>query len=173
MNSSTKYIPLPRKYRPKSFSELAGQAALVKILNYAIKNNKISPAYLFHGSRGVGKTTTARIFAKLLNCENKNINQDGISLACGECNNCKNFANHPDIIELDAASHTGVDDARLMINNSEYIPLIGKYKVFIIDEVHKLSKSAFNALLKTLEEPKTRRLLELKMKHSEGRTQTK
>ncbi len=153
MNSSTKYIPLPRKYRPKSFSELAGQVALVKILNYAIKNNKISPAYLFHGSRGIGKTTTARIFAKLLNCENKNINQDGISLACEECNNCKNFANHPDIIELDAASHTGVDDARLMINNSEYIPLIGKYKVFIIDEVHMLSKSAFNALLKTLEEP--------------------
>lgn len=153
MNLNIRYTPLPKKYRPKSFTELAGQESLIKILNYAIKNDKISPAYLFHGSRGIGKTTTARIFAKLINCQNKNTNDDGISIACEECNNCKNFANHPDVVELDAASNTSVDDARLMINNSEYIPLIGKYKVFIIDEVHMLSKSAFNALLKTLEEP--------------------
>lgn len=154
MNISN-YRALARKYRPKNFSELIGQDALVKTISNAINANKLAQAYLLTGIRGVGKTTTARIIAQTANCENVQIQDGAIPLQCGLCSNCKSFiaSNHPDIIEIDAASRTSVDDIRIIIENSEYRPLLGRYKVFIIDEVHMLSKSAFNALLKVLEEP--------------------
>ncbi|NDB82096.1 MAG: DNA polymerase III subunit gamma/tau [Alphaproteobacteria bacterium] len=145
------YVNLSRKYRPKNLSELVGQEVLVRTLSNAIKNNKPSQSYLLCGIRGVGKTTTARIIAKSVNCTNLKENV----IACEECANCKNFNQqaHPDILETDAASRTGVDDVRAIIENAEYKPMLGAFKVFIIDEVHMLSKNAFNALLKILEEP--------------------
>jgi len=143
------YQVLYRTYRPAKFSEVVGQEYIVKTLVNAIRNNKIAHAYLFAGPRGTGKTTIAKLFAKAINCQNF----DGES--CDECNNCKAYleGNHPDIIELDAASNNGVDDVREIIEQVPYAPLIGKYKVYIIDEVHMLTQQAFNALLKTLEEP--------------------
>ena len=148
------YIVLARKYRPTVFSELVGQEVLVKILSYAIANQRVAHAYLLTGIRGVGKTTTARIIAKTVNCSDKIINNEDV-VPCDACCNCLAFQNnrHPDIIEVDAASNTGVDDVRTIIETSEYRPLQGVFKIFIIDEVHMLSKNAFNALLKTLEEP--------------------
>lgn len=149
------YKVLATKYRPSNFDSLIGQEVLVRTLSNAIESNKIANAFILTGIRGVGKTTTARIIAKALNC----LNEDNITLKtsnpCGKCENCKSIAEdrHPDIIEIDAASHTGVDDIRTIIENTKYLPVIAKYKIFIIDEVHMLSKSAFNALLKTLEEP--------------------
>ncbi len=151
MKNNSKVLSL--KYRPSVFDDLIGQDVVRETISNAIKENKIPNAYLFTGIRGVGKTTTARLVAKALNCKNgiENIgNQD----ACENCH-CKAIANsnHIDVLEMDAASKTGVDDVRELIEFSRYGPSIAKYKIFIIDEVHMLSKQAFNALLRTLEEP--------------------
>ncbi len=150
----TQYVPLALKYRPKKFLDLMGQRVLVQTLSSAIINSRLSHAYLLTGIRGVGKTTSARLIASAVNCENPVIKDQNVE-SCGKCNNCTSFINggHPDIIEIDAASRTSVDDVRSIIESSEYKPLLGKYKIFIIDEVHMISKNAFNALLKTLEEP--------------------
>lgn len=143
------YISLYRKYRPKSFAEVVGQEVVVKILKNSIINNKIGHAYIFSGPRGTGKTSIAKIFSKAVNCLS---NKDGD--LCGKCDVCKlNFDDEIDIIEIDAASNNGVDEIREIRNNVKLMPAHLKYKVYIIDEVHMLSTSAFNALLKTLEEP--------------------
>lgn len=144
------YQTLYRKYRPKTFELVYGQDVIVKILKNVIKNDKLSHAYLFTGPRGTGKTSSAKLFAKAINCLN---NKDGD--ACNECENCKSFNNNsnPDIIEIDAASNNGVDEIREIKNKVSLVPSMSKYKVYIIDEVHMLSIGAFNALLKTLEEP--------------------
>ena len=143
------YQVLYRTYRPSRFDEVVGQEYIVKILKNTIKNKRIAHAYLFAGPRGTGKTTIAKLFAKAINCEDFN------EEACDNCPSCLAFKenNHPDIIELDAASNNSVDDIREIIEQVPYSPIVGKYKVYIIDEVHMLSSSAFNALLKTLEEP--------------------
>lgn len=143
------YKALYRTYRPLSFSEVAGQQAIVKTLQNALKQNKIAHAYLFSGPRGTGKTSMAKLFAKALNCE------EGVGKQCNKCSNCLgvNDGSHPDVYEIDAASNNGVDDVRQLIDNVNYAPIKGQYKVYIIDEVHMMSQSAFNALLKTLEEP--------------------
>lgn len=142
------YKVLYRKYRPFSFDEVIGQTYTIKMLKNAVVSNKISHAYIFTGPRGTGKTSTAKIFARTINCENP---KSGIP--CGKCYSCLNVNNSADIIEIDAASNNGVDEVRELINNVKVAPSFSKYKVYIIDEVHMLSKSAFNALLLTLEEP--------------------
>ena len=144
------YQALYRKYRPKNFNEMIGQDVIVKTLQNAISRNKISHAYLFTGPRGTGKTSTAKIFAKTINCERP---ENGIP--CEKCVCCTQINNQQnvDIIEIDAASNNGVDEIRELKNKVNLVPSISKYKVYIIDEVHMLSTSAFNALLKTLEEP--------------------
>lgn len=143
------YLALYRKYRPKTFDEVVGQDHIVKTLINQIKFDKISHAYLFTGSRGTGKTSTAKIFAKAINCLNP---KDGSP--CGECKVCKALdGTNMDVLEIDAASNNGVDEIRDLREKVKYPPVVGKYKVYIIDEVHMLSTSAFNALLKTLEEP--------------------
>ncbi|MBP9752790.1 MAG: DNA polymerase III subunit gamma/tau [Proteobacteria bacterium] len=153
--SQAVYRVLARKYRPQTLSDLKGQEILSKTLEKAISENRIPHAFLFHGIRGVGKTTTARILAKALNC----IGEDGkgpiTCNPCGKCASCIAIVEdrHLDVIEMDAASHTGVDDIREIVDACRYKAVQGRFKVFIIDEVHMLSKSAFNALLKTLEEP--------------------
>ncbi len=154
MENQSKYVILARKYRPASFVDLKGQDALVRSVSGALFSQKLAHAFLLSGIRGIGKTTTARIMAKLMNCKNVTF-ANGVALSCENCDNCKSFNahNHPDVLEIDAASKTGVDDIREIIENAAYMPLIGKYKIYIIDEVHMLSKNAFNALLKTLEEP--------------------
>ena len=143
------YQVLYRTYRPSKFSEVIGQDYIVKTLINAIKLKKIAHAYLFAGPRGTGKTSVAKLFAKAINCENFT------DEPCDECASCVAYKdnNHPDIIELDAASNNSVDDIREIIEQVPYAPMIGKYKVYIIDEVHMLTQQAFNALLKTLEEP--------------------
>src|SRR6056297_3813159 len=144
---------LYRKYRPQNFSKVIGQEKIMNILQNEIKHDDISHAYLFTGPRGLGKTTTARLFAKSLNCLNRKSND---SEPCNKCDNCQslNKGNFLDLIELDAASQTGVDNIRNnVISNAKVPPRVGKYKIFVIDEVHMLSTAAFNALLKTLEEP--------------------
>lgn len=148
-STSMSYQVLYRTYRPSRFDEVVGQEYIVKILKNTIKNKRIAHAYLFAGPRGTGKTTIAKLFAKAINCEDFN------EEACDNCPSCLAFKenNHPDIIELDAASNNSVDDIREIIEQVPYSPIVGKYKVYIIDEVHMLSSSAFNALLKTLEEP--------------------
>lgn len=149
------YVVLARKYRPQTFSELLGQDALVKTITNAIKNNRLHHAYILTGIRGVGKTTTARIIAKALNCTGKDATNGPTVNPCGICENCRAIAEsrHIDVLELDAASRTGVDDIREILDGVRYRPTNGRYKVYIIDEIHMLSKQAFNALLKTLEEP--------------------
>lgn len=139
-----------RTYRPQRFSEVVGQAPIVSTLRNAVKNGSVAHAYLFTGSRGVGKTTLARLLAKAVNCPNV---KDGEP--CGTCEVCQAIKNNLfiDLVEIDAASHTGVDNVRELIEHIKFKPTSAKYKVFIIDEVHMLSKAAFNALLKTLEEP--------------------
>jgi DNA polymerase-3 subunit gamma/tau len=154
-NKENQYVVLARKYRPQNFEDLLGQDALVQTLTNAISNNRLHHAYILTGIRGVGKTTTARLIARALNC----IGEDGKGgptiKPCGVCDNCKAIASgrHMDVMELDAASHTGVDDVRELLDSAKYAPTNARYKVYIIDEVHMLSKGAFNALLKTLEEP--------------------
>ena len=143
------YLSFYNKYRPQSFSEVVGQKVIVKTLKNSLKNKKISHAYLFCGPRGTGKTTMARLFAKSLNCE------EGIGNQCLKCSSCQKIkdGNHPDVVEIDAASNSTVDSVRNLIENISYQPILSRYKVYIIDEVHNMSNSAFNALLKTLEEP--------------------
>ena len=142
-------ITLYRKYRPKTFDEVYGQDATVQTLRNQILSNKICHAYLFHGPRGSGKTSTARIFAKAINCSNT-VNGN----PCNQCDNCTaNNSVNPDIIEIDGASNNGVEDVRKLIDEMNYKPTYLKYKVYIIDEVHMLTNNAFNALLKSIEEP--------------------
>lgn len=144
------YTVLARKLRPDRFSALVGQDHVVRALTHGLDHDRLHHAYLFTGTRGVGKTTIARILAKSLNCE-----QGVSSNPCGECSRCREVAENRfvDLIEVDAASRTGVDDTRELLDNAQYLPTVGRYKVYLIDEVHMLSKAAFNALLKTLEEP--------------------
>jgi len=143
------YKALYRTYRPQTFEEVAGQQHIVKTLKNALATGKIAHAYLFAGPRGTGKTSMAKIFAKALNCE------EGIGHQCNKCKNCLSIidGSHPDVLELDAASNNGVDEIRDLIDKVKYGTILGRYKVYIIDEVHMLSTGAFNALLKTLEEP--------------------
>ena len=154
-NEDKQYVVLARKYRPQNFNELLGQEALVRTLSNAIQNNRIHHAYILTGIRGVGKTTTARIIARALNCTGKDGHGGPTINPCGICENCRAIAasRHIDVLELDAASRTGVDDIREILDGVRYKPTNARYKVYIIDEVHMLSKNAFNALLKTLEEP--------------------
>ena len=148
--SRMSYLVLARKWRPRRFAELVGQEHVVRALSNALESGRVHHAYLFTGTRGVGKTTIARIFAKSLNCET-GVGAD----PCGECAVCTavDAGRFVDLLEIDAASNTGVDDVREVIENAQYMPTRGRYKVYLIDEVHMLSKAAFNALLKTLEEP--------------------
>ena len=143
------YKALYRTYRPQTFDEVAGQKQIIQTLKNAIKENKIAHAYLFTGPRGTGKTTMAKLLAKALNCTSENFKP------CDNCDNCKAISegSFPDVIEIDAASNNGVDEVRSLIDKVKYAPINGKYKVYIIDEVHMMSQGAFNALLKTLEEP--------------------
>lgn len=148
---STEYQVLARKYRPQTFKDVLGQDHIVQTLKNAIKNHRLAHAYLFCGSRGTGKTTLARVFAKALNCERPTADQE----PCNTCSSCKEITsgNSLDVLEIDGASHRGIDDVRQINETVGYTAASGKYKIYIIDEVHMLTKEAFNALLKTLEEP--------------------
>ena len=144
------YQVLARKWRPQNFQQMVGQSHVLRALLTALDANRLHHAYLFTGTRGVGKTTIARIFAKCLNCEK------GVSATpCGVCNSCIEIAEgrHIDLLEVDAASRTKVEDTRDLLDNVQYAPTRGRYKIYLIDEVHMLSGHSFNALLKTLEEP--------------------
>ena len=141
------FIVSARKYRPDTFNSVVGQSSITATLKSAIRSNQIAHAYLFCGPRGIGKTTCARIFAKTINCKNLNDNLE----ACNKCESCKSRAFY--IHEFDAASNNSVDDIRNLIEQVRIPPQVGKYSIYIVDEVHMLSQSAFNAFLKTLEEP--------------------
>ena len=151
-SKSKQYRVLARRYRPRTFKDLIGQEAMVRILSNSFELNRVAHAFLFTGVRGVGKTTAARIVSKGLNCIK---NEIPTITPCGECESCISAKNdrHVDIVEIDAASHTGVDDMRELTEGVRYKPSVGRYRIYIIDEVHMLSTAAFNALLKTLEEP--------------------
>ena len=153
--ASTSYRVLARKYRPSNFDELIGQDSLVQTLSNALKMGRLAHAFVLTGLRGIGKTTTARIIARGLNCTGADGQGQPTLTPCGVCSSCTGIAEgrHVDVIEMDAASNTGVDDVREIIDGVGYRPLSARYKIYIIDEVHMLSKNAFNALLKTLEEP--------------------
>ena len=144
------YTVIARRYRPQIFDDVIGQEYIITTLKNAITENKVAHAYIFAGTRGVGKTSLARIFAKALNCK-----EGPTATPCNKCEFCKSIAdgNDPDVIEIDAASQTGINDIRLLQESIGYIPLRAKYKLYIMDEAHQLSRSAFNALLKTIEEP--------------------
>ena len=148
--AENQHLALPLKYRPMTFEDVVGQEHVVRTLRHAIESNRVANAYLFVGPRGIGKTTLSRIFAKALNCTSPN----GVE-PCGECDNCREIAagRSIDVTELDAASHNKVDDVKPIVEAVEFKPTASKYKVFIIDECHMLSNAAWNALLKTLEEP--------------------
>ena len=148
------YRVLARKYRPNSFDDMIGQEPMVQTLSNAFKTGRIAQAYMMTGVRGVGKTTTARILARALNYRSDGVDEPTIDLQ-QEGEHCRAIieGRHMDVIEMDAASHTGIDDIRDLIESAQYRPASARYKVYIIDEVHMLSKSAFNGLLKTLEEP--------------------
>ena len=150
MAEETQHLALPLKYRPMTFDDVIGQEHVVRTLRHAIEANRVANAYLFVGSRGIGKTTLSRIFAKALNCSSPK----GVE-PCGECDNCREIAagRSIDVTELDAASHNGVDDVRPIIEDCQFRPTSSRYKIYIIDECHMLSTGAWNALLKTLEEP--------------------
>jgi len=153
--ASQPYRVLARKYRPQAFAELIGQEPMVQTLANAIRRERLAHAFLMTGVRGVGKTSTARLIAKALNCIGPD-GQGGPTIdPCGQCEPCVAIAEgrHIDVIEMDAASHTGVDDVREIIEAVRYASVSARYKIYIIDEVHMLSRNAFNALLKTLEEP--------------------
>lgn len=143
------YLALYRKYRPNNFKDLVGQNDVADVIKNEILNNKISHAYLFSGPRGTGKTSTAKIIARMVNCHN--LGDDGVP--CGECDGCRNFNSSSDVFEIDAASNNGVDEIRELRDKVNLVPTSCKYKIYIIDEVHMLTTQAFNALLKTLEEP--------------------
>ncbi|MCK4759578.1 MAG: DNA polymerase III subunit gamma/tau, partial [Candidatus Aminicenantes bacterium] len=144
------YLIYARKYRPQTFEEMIGQKPIVRTLQNAIKNNRVAQAYIFSGMRGVGKTTAARILAKALNCQ-----QGPTPTPCNKCEFCKeiNEDHSIDVLEIDGASNRGIDDVRSLREGVKYKPIRSRYKVIIIDEVHMLTREAFNALLKTLEEP--------------------
>ena len=153
--ASQPYRVLARKYRPQTFAELIGQDAMVQTLGNAIARERLAHAFLMTGVRGVGKTSTARLIAKALNCVGPDGKGGPTIDPCGKCEPCVAIAEgrHIDVIEMDAASHTGVDDVREIIEAVRYAAVSARYKIYIIDEVHMLSRNAFNALLKTLEEP--------------------
>src|ERR1041385_8415159 len=155
MSQGQPYRVLARKYRPSDFSGLIGQEALVRTLTNAIAQGRLAHAFMLTGVRGVGKTTTARILARAFNCIGPDGKGGPTASPCGVCEHCTAIAEdrHVDVIEMDAASRTGVNDIRELIEGVRYRPVSARFKIYIIDEVHMLSSSAFNALLKTLEEP--------------------